>query len=121
MTCNRYICSKLLSVIFYSLSHIMRKPVLYHVPTTRCRSAPLLFTGCLERPISAAFEILSLLLASVAKQASLGPPLLSNNSKGGAVVRVLGCGVEGRRFKSHSSQKTGKLSLFTPSSEWVPD
>ena len=31
----------------------------------------------------------------------------------GRVVRMLGCGVEGRRFESRSGQKSEKLSLFT--------
>ena len=31
----------------------------------------------------------------------------------GRAVRAFGCGAEGRRFQSHSGQKTGKLSLST--------
>ena len=37
--------------------------------------------------------------------------LIYHERRRGRVVRALGCGAEGRRFESHSGQKTGKLSL----------
>ena len=43
-----------------------------------------------------------------------GPsPLKKSERRRGWLTRVLGCGVDGRRFESRLGQKTGKLSLST--------